>query len=399
MSKPVTVTKLNSYLKSVFEHDGALKNISVLGEASNVNYHGSGHIYFTLKDENAAIPAVMFRGNRGGLMCDMKAGDKVVVTGRISMYEADGKVQIYAAKIEAAGVGDLAQRFEQLKKELEEMGMFDSSYKQPVPPFVRNLGVVTSPTGAAVQDICRIARQRYGGIRIVVYPALVQGEGAAASIARGIGILDNMNLDAIIVGRGGGSLEDLWAFNERIVAEAIFNAKTPIVSGVGHETDTTIADFVADARASTPSHAAQICVFDASEIRRSVSEKARNLQFQMEKRVSDSANRLDRLGLKLAALSPRGRLEAGANRLSELEFRMKKSHPSVVLKDRKWLFEQLIKRLDASSPVKKLSSGFSYVTDEKGRNIKDSSQLKEGDTISILLAKGSIKAGVTEIEN
>ena len=244
----------------MFVQDFMLNRISVRGEVSNCKYHRSGHIYFTLKDEGGALSCVMFAGSRRGLAFPMKDGDRVVVRGAVDVYERDGRYQLYAREIALEGAGLLYERFLALKAELEEMGMFAPEYKQPIPAYVKRLGIVTAPTGAAVRDIQNIALRRNPFIQLILYPALVQGEGAKESIVRGIETLDALGLDAIIVGRGGGSIEDLWAFNEECVARAIFNCRTPVISAVGHETDTTIADFVADLRAPTPSAAAERCV-------------------------------------------------------------------------------------------------------------------------------------------
>ena len=253
-----TVGQVNSYIKNIFEQDYMLRRIYVSGEVSNCKYHPSGHIYFSLKDAEGTISCVMFAGSRRGLAFPMRDGDNVIVGGSISVYERDGKYQIYAKEITKEGAGLLYEKYLALKAELEEMGMFAPEYKQPIPAYVKKIGVVTAPTGAAVQDIKNIALRRNPFVQIILYPALVQGEGAADSIVEGIRRLDALNLDVLIVGRGGGSIEDLWAFNEEKVARAVFSCHTPVISAVGHETDTTIIDFVADLRAPTPSAAAEL---------------------------------------------------------------------------------------------------------------------------------------------
>lgn len=260
-----SVGQVNAYIKNMFAQDFLLHNICVKGEVSNCKYHTSGHIYFTIKDEKAAMSAIMFSGSRSGLDFQMQKGDKVLVTGSIEVYERDGAYQIYARKIEKDGEGSLFLRFEALKRELSEMGMFADEYKKPIPKYVLSLGIVTSSTGAALQDIRNIAARRNPYAQLVLYSALVQGDGAAESIVKGIRALDGLGLDAIIVGRGGGSIEDLWAFNEEIVARAIFDCQTPVISAVGHETDTTIADYAADLRAPTPSAAAELALFQFSD--------------------------------------------------------------------------------------------------------------------------------------
>ena len=251
--KAVSVSDLNHYVASILSDEEFLSRVRVSGEISNIKYHSSGHIYFTLKDENSVLPAVMFRSSVSeGLTFRMGDGDKVIVSGSVEVYEAGGRYQLYAKKVERSGEGDLYLRFEKLKKELSDEGMFADEYKQPIPPFALNIGIVTAPTGAVIHDIIRNARRRNPYVNLYLMPVKVQGEGAAEEIAEGIARLDAMGLDVIIVGRGGGSIEDLFAFNEEIVARQIFSSQTPIVTGIGHEPDFTIADFVADKRASTP---------------------------------------------------------------------------------------------------------------------------------------------------
>ena len=262
MSNVYTVSQVNNYIKNMFTQDFMLNRIAVQGEVSNCKYHSSGHLYFSLKDGGGAIACVMFAGQRKGLAFSMKNGDRVVVNGSVSVYERDGRYQLYAREIRLEGEGALYEQFLALKRQLEEMGMFAPEYKRPIPSYIRRLGVVTAPTGAAIQDIRNIAGRRNPYVQIILYPALVQGEGAASSIVRGIEALDELGVDVIIVGRGGGSMEDLWAFNEEPVARAIFQCRTPVISAVGHETDVTIADFAADLRAPTPSAAAELAVFD-----------------------------------------------------------------------------------------------------------------------------------------
>lgn len=257
-----TVGQVNSYIKNIFTQDFLLQSILVKGEVSNCKYHSAGHIYFTLKDERGAIACMMFAGNRGGLKFHMQEGQQVVVSGNVGVYERDGKYQLYAREITLDGAGLLYERFEQLKRKLRERGLFAPEYKRPIPRFIRRLGVVTAPTGAAVRDIMNIAARRNPYVQIILYPAIVQGDQAPASIVNGIRALEALGVDVMIVGRGGGSIEDLWAFNEEIVAQAIFDCSVPVISAVGHETDTTIADYVADLRAPTPSAAAELAVYD-----------------------------------------------------------------------------------------------------------------------------------------
>ena len=262
MRNVYSVKQVNAYIKNMFTQDFMLNRIYVKGEVSNCKYHTSGHIYFSLKDESGTIACIMFAGQRAGLTFRMQEGQQVVVLGSITTYERDGKYQLYAKEIILDGAGLLYEKFEALKKELEEMGMFAEEYKQPIPVFAKTIGIVTAPTGAAIRDIMNISARRNPYVQLILCPALVQGAGAAQSIVEGIRRLEEKNVDLIIVGRGGGSIEDLWAFNEETVARAIFNCRIPIISAVGHETDTTITDYVADLRAPTPSAATELAVFE-----------------------------------------------------------------------------------------------------------------------------------------
>ena len=259
MGQAYTVTEINQYIKNMFIKDPYLNHIYVKGEVSNCKYHTSGHIYFTLKDNQGQLACVMFAGQRRGLTFRMEEGQSVIVLGSVSVYERDGKYQLYANQIVLDGQGALYERFEKLKKDLEAEGLFDKAHKKPIPSYPKRVGIGTASTGAAIQDIINISKRRNPYIQLILYPALVQGAGAPESIVRGIKALDKLRPDVIIVGRGGGSIEDLWAFNEEIVARAIYSCNTPIISAVGHETDVTIADYVVDLRAPTPSAAAVGC--------------------------------------------------------------------------------------------------------------------------------------------
>lgn len=294
-----SVGQVNTYIKNMFSQDFMLNRISIKGEVSNCKYHTSGHIYFSLKDETGTLSCVMFAGQRKGLGFAMKNGDKVVAEGSVSVYERDGKYQLYARSITLEGAGLLYERYLALKKELEEMGMFSQEYKQPIPAYVKKVGIVTAPTGAAIQDIRNIAGRRNPYVQLILYPALVQGEGAKESIVKGIETLDAWGVDVIIVGRGGGSIEDLWAFNEEEVARAIFHCQTPIISAVGHETDTTIADFVADLRAPTPSAAAELAVADVRQLLETLRAYRQKLTFGMENQIYSLRQRMKQYEMKL----------------------------------------------------------------------------------------------------
>lgn len=303
-----SVAQINNYIKNMFAQDFMLRKISVSGEVSNCKYHSSGHIYFTIKEDGSALNAVMFAGNRRGLTFPMQDGDHVVASGSVEVYERDGRYQMYAREITRAGVGDLYLRYETLKKELEEMGMFAPEYKKAIPRYAQKIGIVTAATGAAIQDIQNIARRRNPYVQLILYPALVQGEGAAESIVNGIYALDALNLDVLIVGRGGGSIEDLWAFNEEIVARAVFECQTPVISAVGHETDTTIIDYVADMRAPTPSAAAELAVFDIQTLQKALMECGRLLNGYMGSHLKEATNRIEHLRMQLRFLSPKNQM-------------------------------------------------------------------------------------------
>lgn len=373
-----------------------LNRIFVRGEVSNCKYHTSGHIYFSLKDSTGTIACVMFAGSRRGLAFQMKDGDKVVVGGSVNVYERDGRYQLYAKDIKLEGAGILYERFLALKAQLEEMGMFAPDYKQQIPAYVKRMGVVTAPTGAAIQDIRNISYRRNPYIQIILYPALVQGEGAKESIAAGIEALDRLNLDVIIVGRGGGSIEDLWAFNEEVVARAIFQCSTPVISAVGHETDTTIADFVADLRAPTPSAAAELAVSDIRGILGQMEEYSKRLQYSMQNRVLLSRRRIEGYEARWNYLSPRNQILEKRQRLLELEDRLQHLMDRV-LTDRKYRLQMYIRQMKGLSPLDKLNQGFSYVEDESGTAVTKISQTTVGDSVKIQVSDGELGARIESI--
>ena len=319
MNSIYSVGQVNNYIKNMFQQDFLLNKISIKGEVSNCKYHTSGHIYFSLKDETGALACVMFAGQRKGLAFPMKNGDKVVVNGSVSVYERDGKYQLYAKEITLEGAGILYERFLALKAELEEMGMFAVEYKQPIPVYARTVGIVTAPTGAAIQDIRNVAGRRNPYTQLILYPALVQGEGAKESIIEGIEKLDDYGVDVIIVGRGGGSMEDLWAFNEEAVARAIFNCKTPIISAVGHETDTTIADFAADLRAPTPSAAAELAVADIRSVFQSLENYRQKLARNLENKIQFLQQQIKYYENRLTRGNPEFQIREKRTRLLDLE--------------------------------------------------------------------------------
>lgn len=392
-----TVGWVNQYIKNMFAQDYLLHRIMVKGEVSNCKYHSSGHIYFTLKDDKGAMSAVMFAGNRRGLQFAMKDGDKVVVTGSVEVYERDGKYQIYAREIALDGEGDLYLRFEALKKELQEMGMFDAMYKKPIPKYAKRVGVVTARTGAAIQDIRNISARRNPYVQMILYPAQVQGEGAALSIVNGIRALEQMGVDTIIVGRGGGSIEDLWAFNEEIVARAIFDCSVPIISAVGHETDWTIADFVADMRAPTPSAAAELAVYELSLVTDTLEEYKIRLQKGLDRQVRHQRQRLANYETKLYYLSPQTKLNERRHQLVMAEERLK-AQMNRIFQNKKQIFALLMAKLEGQSPMKKLQSGYAYVADATGKRITRVAEVQKGQELEISMQDGSVLAKVSDVQ-
>ena len=390
-----TVEQVNKYIKNMFLQDFMLHQICIKGEISNCKYHSSGHIYFTLKDGSGTISAVMFAGYRRGLKFSMKEGDKVIVTGSVEVYERDGKYQIYAKEIELDGAGNLYLQFEALKKELEEMGMFAPEYKKPIPKYVKTVGIVTAPTGAAIQDIRNIASRRNPYVQLILYPALVQGDGAKMSIVHGIQALEQLGVDVIIVGRGGGSIEDLWAFNEEVVARAIFDCSIPIISAVGHETDWTIADFVSDLRAPTPSAAAELAVFDYVSAKQKLQEQRLRMERAMRRDIYMARQRLEHEKTKLRLLSPQNRLNENRRRLLDYEEKItdKINRIFTAKKHELMLFANTLEGL---SPVKKISSGYAYV-ESNGKSIKTIRNVKVSDEILVHVTDGKMKAVVTEV--
>lgn len=391
------VSQVNQYIKNMFSQDFMLRRIYVKGEVSNCKYHSSGHIYFTIKDENSALAAVMFASHARNLKFRMKEGDSIVAMGSIQVYERDGKYQLYVEAVEGEGEGIWYQRFARTKARLEEMGMFAKEYKKPIPPFVQTLGVVTASTGAAIQDIINISKRRNPSIQIILYPAQVQGEGAAQSISKGIYALQNaeMKPDVIIVGRGGGSIEDLWAFNEEIVARAIFESKIPVISAVGHETDTTIADYVADLRAPTPSAAAELAVYSKADVAEQLNQYTYRMGQCMKLKVQRLKNGLHQLAICLEQHSPKTQLNRVHFELAEMENRLHS-----VMKNRLTQFRHQLQlnamQLEELSPLKKLSCGYSYIIDGEGKAVTDVEEIQLKDVLNIYMRNGEIKACVTE---
>ena len=397
MKNVYTVRQVNSYIKNMFAQDFMLNRIYVKGEVSNLKYHTSGHIYFSLKDESGTIACVMFAGSRSGLSFRMEEGQQIIVLGAVDVYARDGKYQLYARKIVRDGVGLLYERFELLKKELQEMGMFAPEYKQKIPKYIRRLGVVTAPTGAAVRDIINITKRRNPFVQIILYPALVQGEGAAESIVKGIRALEAEKVDVMIVGRGGGSMEDLWAFNEEAVARAVFDCSVPVISAVGHETDTTIIDFVADLRAPTPSAAAELAVYDFMEMKKNLKLREERLLHFMQLILERKRQKLEQYSLRMRAYHPQQRLNEQRQFAADAENRLRREMMRR-LEQEKYRLGLMAERLKGLSPLEKLSQGYAYVENSSGANVRTVSNVKQGEQITVYVTDGRIRAEVTGVE-
>lgn len=398
MSSVYSVSQISSYIKNMFDMDFALNSVYVKGEVSNCKYHSTGHIYFSIKDKDAVLHAVMFKNYRDkGLKFLLKEGQKVIVLGRISTYERSGNYQMYASEIVLDGTGVLYQKYEQLKQELEEMGYFSDEYKRPIPRYAKKIGIVTAKTGAAIQDICNIAKRRNPYVQLYLYPATVQGDGAARTIVSGIRCLDDMNLDIIIVGRGGGSIEDLWAFNEEEVAKAIFEANTPIISAVGHEVDFTIADYVADLRAPTPSAAAELAVFDYHIFQQELMHQKKDLRDSIMRILNQNKNRIQMQEKSLKFVSPSNQIQMKRMYSSELYDQIENKMQQKI-RNRRHQLELLCEKLSALSPIDKIRKGYGYLTNTDGKAIKSIQQIKDGEEFYIQLGDGRIKAKTLWIE-
>lgn len=392
-----TVKQVNSYIKNMFTQDFMLNRIYVKGEVSNCKYHTSGHIYFSLKDESGTIACVMFAGQRGGLSFHMREGQQIIVLGSVNVYERTGSYQLYAQEIRLDGEGTLYEKYQMLKQELEEMGMFAPEYKKAIPRYAKRIGVVTAPTGAAVRDIMNISARRNPYVQLLLYPAQVQGEGAKESIVRGIRMLETKNVDVIIVGRGGGSIEDLWAFNDECVARAIFDCQVPVISAVGHETDVTIADYVADLRAPTPSAAAELAVWDYRQLQGYLDECRLRMNRSMTGTIRINRLRLKELDVRLSYLHPRHKLQNQQQRLIELEEELRTLMRDRVKEARHRLAIQ-IEKLNGLSPVRKLNQGFAYVEEADGGVVKSIRQVEKGDELTVYVTDGLIRTSVKAVQ-
>ena len=394
----MTVSQLNEYMKTLVDSSPVLSNVCIVGEISNfTNHYKTGHLYFTLKDENALVKAVMFRTYTGKLRFVPKDNMKVLVYGRISVFARDGVYQLYAEDMEQFGVGDLYLKFEELKKKLASLGMFDEEYKKPLPRFPKRTGIITSPEAAAVADMKNILTRRYPLCEIHIYPALVQGPGAPKELCDGIVHFDNdPDCDCIIIGRGGGSIEDLWAFNDEILAKTIFACKTPVISAVGHETDFTICDFVADRRAPTPSAAAEIAVPDMQDLKRQLSMISSSLKTRMGEIIGYKRQYLQSLSERRSLKSPMYYVDSKQELLLSYEKQINAAFESV-FKEKASRLSVVSSKLTALNPMAVLSRGYAAVFDGDGKVINSVSSLKKDDEITLNVADGKAKAKITDI--
>lgn len=398
MENVYSVTEVNEGINKLFSSRPGLSNISIEGEVSNCTYNSSGHIYFTLKDSKSQISAVMFKGKRiTGLKFALKDGMKVIVSGSIEVYVQGGKYQLYASRIEEAGLGILYEKYLKLKAILEEKGLFDEKNKKNIPRFANKVGIVTSPTGAAIQDIINVSKRRNPYVELILYPALVQGENAYKSIIKGIKALDKIDVDVIIVGRGGGSIEDLWSFNEEELAIAIYEAKTPIISAVGHETDFTIADFVADIRAATPSQAAEIANFEYSKFVSDLDNINIRMKNSLRTKLALLNNILQTYKLKLASFSPTKRINGYRTYLVEIDNSLNKKI-NAKLNDTKSKLAIYATKIEALSPLKRIANGYAYVADDLGNRISKVKDIKKDSIINLSFIDGKVSAKVLDME-
>lgn len=397
-NKVFSVTQINTYIKRMFQSDYALRRISIKGQVSNCKYHSSGHIYFSLKDEGSQISCVMFANARyDGLKFELEDGQEVVVDGNISVYERGGSYQLYAQEIRLNGIGELYVAYEMLKQKLYEEGLFDHEKKKPIPKNPKKIGVVTARTGAAIHDIISTAKRRNPYVQLILYPAKVQGDGASDTIVAGIKTLDQYGVDIIIVGRGGGSIEDLWAFNEEKVARAIYEAQTPIISGTGHEVDTTIADYAADLRAATPTAACELAVPDIREVMEGITNREYTLRTLLKQVVRRYQMKLQQYQITIANFDPRFQLQEQKMHLAELEEQI-----HAVMKNKMTNYQHKLelytKELHGLSPTAKLINGFGYIEGSNGEPVTSVKKVMEGDQISLTISDGTIITKAEQIK-
>ena len=390
----LSVSQINFYIKSIIENDGSLQFVLVTGEISNLTVHQrSGHIYLSLKDSNSVISAVMFAGNARRLKFRLENGMKVICRGRISVYEPSGRYQLYIEDMQPDGVGALTLAFEQLKKSLAQKGLFDNAHKKPLPKFPKTIGVITSPTGAAVQDITNIIRRRFPSADIVLAPVLVQGESAPEQLVRAVNKFSASKIaDVVIIGRGGGSAEDLWAFNDEQLAYAVYNCETPIISGVGHETDFTVCDFVADVRASTPSAAAELAVPDRQELMSYYFKQKQYISAMLDRKIKTAQLRLENQQRRMSASSPKLKAEQLEKQISAKSEKLTR-FMSIYISDKENKLIAAKGKLDGLNPLNVLNRGYA-IAEKDEKIITSSKQLKDGDDFTVILSDGKINAKV-----
>ena len=389
----LSVSQINTYIKSYIDSNPVFSNLFVRGELSNFKLHSSGHCYMTLKDENSVIKAVMFRSAASGLKFMPENGMKVIVEARLSVYDRDGAYQLYINDMQPDGIGALHIQFNQLKERLEKEGLFSEENKKNIPEIPMTVGVVTSQTGAAVRDIINVLKRRRPDVNILLYPALVQGEGAAESVANGIKALNNKNVDVIIIGRGGGSIEDLWCFNEECVARAIYESETPVISAVGHETDFTISDFVADLRAPTPSAAAELCSLSLDEINSFLKSSQIRLNELLKSVITRKKARLSLLKSNYFLNNPERILENRLLKCDELRLKLENNFKTKLNQEKQRALVA-VSKLDALSPLKLIKKGFAYVESSDEKGVTSASQLKKNDKVSLHFADGKVECEV-----
>lgn len=398
MNQPVfSVSQVNAYIKQMFSKNEMLRLLAVKGEVSNCKYHSSGHLYFTIKDKMGQLSCVMFASARRNLSFPLQEGQSVVVFGSIQVYERDGKYQLYAEEIRKAGIGELYEQTEMLKRRLAEEGLFDGERKKPLPLYVKTVGIITSQTGAAIRDIVQIAKRRNPYVQLILQPAAVQGEAAPESLVRALSALDALRPDVIIIGRGGGSAEDLMAFNTEPVVRAVAECITPIISAVGHETDVALTDFAADLRAPTPSAAAELAVFEYRLFAQKLAEFHSDITYEMTRKIAAARARAEAVGEKLARVGPAGALKEKKVQIIYAGERMGQAMERH-LERQKHRLELLAGRLHAVSPAARLSGGYAFITTKENRPLKSVTEIEPKDTIKVSLRDGSFTAKVEQKE-
>ncbi len=395
-NEALSVTQLNSYIKALMEGDDFLRSVCIRGEISNFKRHTSGHLYFTLKDGASEISAVMFRSAADRLSFMPKSGLNVTVWGRVSVYELSGKYQIYVTAMTDSGAGALFEQYKRLLEKLRAEGLFDAERKKAIPRFPKKVGIVTSPTGAAIRDMINVTGRRFPSAQLLISPALVQGAGAPEDLCRALALIDTIGeCDVIIIGRGGGSIEDLWAFNDEALVRAVAAARTPIISAVGHETDTTLCDYAADMRAPTPSAAAEQAVPDRFALLQSIDERLSGMDIVLQGKVLSARRHIDSAAKQIAALSPTEKVRSMKQRTLSNRAMLDTSISNILAK-KKMQLAGTVGRLEAVSPLAVIKRGYSMSMTESGKIITSTNDVNVGDSISVLVSDGAISAVVAD---